>query len=119
MPYDGAVSFQNSVSATLTTGPLNDLGVPTLTGYKSGATNRLLLTPATGGSTINGIDASGCSDGYTIMIVNQSTTDNLTFAHNGGGISTNQFSNTQAQSVALLPLGAARCTYVISRWRFA
>lgn len=127
MAYDDAGNLQNSISATLATGPLSDLGASTLytttkgitTRYLSGTTNRLFLTPASGGTTINGIDASGCSDGFTMLIVNGSSTDNIVFTHLGGGISTNQFSNVSAGSVELLPLGAARCTYVVSKWQFA
>ena len=119
MAYDDAGNLQNSISATLAAGPLNDLSNPTLPLYKSGSTNRLLITPASGGTTINSLDASGCSDGFTMIIVNMSTTDDVIFTHLGGGISTNQFSNASAGSVALLPLGAARCTYIVSKWQFA
>ena len=109
-----------SVTATLLAGPLNDLGYPTVFQYSSGSTTRLLLTPASGGTTINGLDASGVTDGFTILIVNQSTTDNLIFPHLASGSqSGNQFSNENAGSVAIVPLGAARCTYVVSKWQFA
>lgn len=108
-----------SVSATLASGPLNDLGAPLLWGYASGSTTRLLLTAAVGDTTINSLDASGCSDGFTIIIVNQSATDNLAFTHLGGGLSANQFSNANAGTVAIPPLGAARCTYIINKWQFA
>jgi hypothetical protein len=127
MAYDDAGNFQNSLSVTLGAGPYNDLGGSTLQTYskgltliyRSGTTNRLVLTAASGNSTINSLDASGVSDGFTILLLNASTTDDLIFTHLGGGIATNQFSNVSAGSVALLPLGAARCTYVISNWRFA
>ena len=127
MAYDDSGNFQNSISVILGAGPYNDLGESvlqvysyglTLT-YKSGATNRLILTPASGGTTINSLDASGVSDGYTILLVNPSTTDVLIFTHLGGGTATNEFSNTNAGSVQLLPLAAARCTYVVRNWKFA
>jgi hypothetical protein len=119
MAYDDAGNFQNSVSATLGSGPYNDTANPTLPLYRSGSTNRLVLTAAVGGSTINSLDASGCSDGFTILMLNQSSTDNIVFTHLGGGISTNQFVNATGASVALVPFGAARCTYVLGNWRFA
>jgi hypothetical protein len=127
MAYDDAGNFQNSISVTLGAGPYNDLDGSTLQNYAngvtvryfSGTTNRLVLTPASGGTTINSLGAGHVSDGYTILIVNASTTDNLIFTHLGGGTAANQFSNVNAGSVALLPLGAARCTYVLGNWKFA
>jgi hypothetical protein len=90
--YDDAGNFQNSIAATLTAGPLNNLGArnangsPTLAGWVSGSTNCLFLTPAVGGTTINSLDASGCSNGFTALISNESVTDNLIFTHLGGGL---------------------------------
>ena len=109
-----------SSTATLTAGPLNDLSFPTLWGYVSGSTTRLLLTPASGGTTINGLDASDVNDGFCILIVNQSATDNIIFTHlNSSSHSYNQFSNASAGSVALLPLAASLCIYVVNKWKFA
>ena len=109
-----------SVTATLTTGPLDDLGASKIPRYSSGSTTRLLLTPAAGDTTINGLDASGVPDGFSILIVNQSATANLVFAHLAStSLSANQFSNPNASSVAIVPLGAARCTYVVNKWQFA
>lgn len=128
MAYDDSGNLCNSISATLTTGPLNDLGAATLQTttaginlrYQSGSTNRLILTPASGGTTINGIDASGCSDGARMLIQNASSTDNLIFAHlAAGSLSGNQFSNQNAATVAIPPLGAARAFYVVNKWQFA
>ena len=109
-----------SIAATLASGPLDDLGSPTLFGYSSGSTTRLLLTSASGGTTINGLDASDVTDGFTVLIVNQSTTDSITFTHLAStSMSFNRFSNVSAASVAILPLGAAWCTYVVNKWQFA
>jgi hypothetical protein len=120
--YDDAGNFQNSASATLAAGPLNDLDRATLPGYSSGSTKRLLLTPASGGTTINGLSATNCDDGHTILIVNMSTTDLLIFTHlAGGSLSANQFSNMNAGSVSIAALGAAPCTYLrgaINKWQF-
>jgi hypothetical protein len=109
-----------SVTITLTAATLNDLGAGVLTGYSSGSTTRLLLTAASGGTTINGLDANDVADGFTVLIVNQSTTASLIFTHlNSGSLGANQFSNVSAGSVTILPLGAARCTYVVNKWQFA
>jgi len=118
VPYD-SVGFPNSVSATLTSGPLNDLGRTTIQNYRRGSTDRLILTPAPGGTTINSIDAAGCSDGFNLLIQNASSTDNIIFTHLGGGQSSNQFSNEYGGSVLIPPLGAARCTYIVNKWQFA
>jgi hypothetical protein len=127
MPYDTAGNFQNSLTITLGAGPYNDLAFGTLQTqlspgivqvYVSGVTNRLFITPASGGTTINSLDASGCSDGFRMLIVNASSTDNINFTHQGGGTATNQFFNVSLGTVALLAGGATHCTYVINRWRF-
>ena len=55
-----------------------------------------------------------------MLIQNPSATDSLIFAHQASGsLSTDQVCNANAGSVALLPLGAARLTYVVNQWRFA
>lgn len=75
---------------------------------------------AVGGTTINGLDASGVSDGFTTLMQNPSATDNLVFAHLASASQpTNKFCNVNASSVAVPPLEAARCTYVVKQWRFA
>jgi hypothetical protein len=128
MPYDTAGNLQNSVSVTLGAGPYNDLSYTVLQSspakgivqiYVSGSTNRIIINPAVGGTTINSLDASGCSDGFTILFVNASATDNVIFNHLGGGAGANQFSNQNGGSVAIVPLAAARCTYVVNKWQFA
>jgi len=111
------------VSATLGVGPLNDLGC-TLLGaqWESGGTNRLILTAATNsgnGTQINGVDASGVADGFTLLMVNASTTDPLIFNHlNSGSLAANQFSNANGGQVQIPPYGAARATYIVNRWYF-
>jgi len=108
-----------SVSATLSSGPLDDMGATLIPGYSSGATTRLMLTAASGGTTINGLDASGVSDGFTILIVNQSSSDNLIFNHLAStSLATNQFANKNNSSVSIAPNATARCTYVVNKWQF-
>lgn len=112
MAYDDAGNFQNSASAVLAAGPLNDVDRLLIPGYSSGSTKRLFLTPAAGNTTINGLSAVQASDGKTILIVNLSATDYLVFNHQAAGSSpNNRFSNQNAGQVAISPLGAARCTY--------
>ena len=69
---------------------------------------------------MKGLDASGVSDGFTTLMQNPSAPDNLVFARLASASQpTNQFCNVNASSVALPPLGAARCTYVVKQRRFA
>lgn len=105
----------SSVSATPSAGTINDYAP---VGYVGGTTNRLILTPGVGGTTINGIVAA--TDGWTVLVQNASTTELLTFAHLAvGSSSANRFSNANGESVTLPPLGAARMTYVTNQWQFA
>ena len=118
-----AVSLLSGVAATLATGPLNDVGPYLLPGYVSGVTNNLEITPASGGTTITGLDATGVAATaifFTVLIRNRSTVDTLIFTHLGAGsLSGNQFSNMNGASVSVPPLGAARCTYINNKWQFA
>ncbi len=126
--YDSANTFSNVIRVALDTGPYNDLGIPTqkvggggsiMPTFRSGSTNRFLFTAASGGSTINSLDASGYSEGETVFMQNLSSTDYLIFTHLGGGTTANQFSNANAGEVAIPPLGAARCTRSNGMWQFA
>ena len=118
MAYDDSGNLQNSLSASLATGTLNDLGRTTFVGYISGSTNRLILTPAVGGTTITGIDASGCSDGFSLLLVNNSATDSVSISHQTGSLVGNQFTAPQGATYTLLPLTAVRVVYVVSKWVF-
>lgn len=109
-----------SANGSLPSGTLNDLGQGALPGYISGTTDRLILTPGVGGTTINGLDASAVPDNFTILIINASPTDVLNFTHrNPGSLAGNRFSNANAGTVQLVPLSAARATYVVNQWQFA
>ena len=80
-------------------------------------TTRLLLTAASGGSTVTGI--AGGFDGMKVTVINPSTTDSIYFSHlSGSSSAANQFSNVNASLVVLPPLGAARMEYVINQWKF-
>jgi hypothetical protein len=117
------LGFNVSVSATLGVGPLNDVGCTVLgPNWESGSTNRLILTAATNsgnGTQINGVDASGVADGFTLLFLNPSTTDPLIFNHlNGGSLAANRFSNANGGQVQIPPQGAARATYIVNLWYF-
>ena len=100
-------------------GPYNDLGslsTPPITSdsagkianlWFSGLANRLIVTPAVGGSAINSLGADNLQDGARIQVRTGSSTDNLTFNHLGGGKTANQFSNMYGGVVTVPPLGAA------------
>ena len=121
-----ALTSLQPVIATLGSGPYDDLGMPTLPGYLSGGTGILMLTPASGNTTINSLKAENCPNNFTVLIINQSATDNLIFTHlTGPGYARNRFSNSTGQSIYLAPLAAARVTYIndplakIQNWQFA
>lgn len=108
--------YNSSVSATLAASQ-NDYSP---SGYLGGTTNRLLLTAASGGSTITGLNATGVPDGWPLLIVNQSTTDPISFAHlSGSSASGNKFSCANGSSALLSPLAAAFAIKVSTVWKFA
>jgi len=127
-PRGSSAAYNHSISATLAVGPINDLGFTVLGApYNNGTTNQFLLTAATNsgnGTTINGLDAHNIDNGWTALIVNPSTTDPLIFTHlNTGSLPGNRFSNENAGSVQIPPLGAARISYIgaigTGYWQFA
>jgi hypothetical protein len=107
-----------SVSDTPGAGPIDDyapsgIGIP--------GTKRLVLTPGAN-CTINGI--AGGVDDYEIYIYNASTTYSLIFPHLASGETTaaNQFSNEEAGTQTIPPLGCAKIKYFggsINKWVFA
>jgi len=87
------------------------------TGYSAGVTSRLILTPASGGSTITGLVAG--PDGFELTIVNASTTDAITFPHlsassNAGSL----FSCPQGVAATLAPLTNLVLQYCLTQWIF-
>ena len=107
----GSALYNKSVSANPTTGPLNDYAP---TGWAA-TKNRLLLMAAGGGSTINGLSATGFADGTSILIVNTSSTDNLLFNNqNGGSLAANRFFNANGGTIALVPQASSLVVLVTS-----
>jgi len=119
-PSTASTTNGQTVTAAIATGPVNNAGASTLYGYSPGVTAQILATPASGGATLNGLDATNVRAGHTILWVNQSATDTLTFAHLAAGSSAaNRFSNTNGIDAVLQPLSAARLTYINNQWQFA
>jgi hypothetical protein len=87
------------------------------TGYTAGTTSRLILTPASGGSTITGLVAA--PDGWPVTIYNPSTTDSITFPNlSASSTSTNQFATPQAVPATLPPQTAVIIEYCVNQWIF-
>lgn len=107
--------FSNSVSASLGSGPLNDLAPA---GYVGGVTNRMILTPASGGSIIDGISSVGVPDGFTMKLSNPSTTDYLEFTNLSGSDSNpdNQMRNPGGGAMYINYGGSALITYEVDVW---
>src|ERR1700761_2356789 len=61
----GAADFSNAITPGTMSATQNDYSP---TGYVAGTTNQLRLTPASGGTTISGINATGVPDGRTILL---------------------------------------------------
>ena len=113
-PSASPVASLNTVTATLAASQNNYSPA----GYVGGVTNRLVLTAASGSSTITGLVAG--LDGSLLLISNPSSTDSIIFTHlDASSAAANQFSNMNGVSVIIPPLGAARCTYISSKWQFA
>lgn len=114
--------------ATGPTGPgpanlssVTDLSVPTTVNnyspglYAGGVTDRLLLTPAPGGSTITGLVAA--VDGWAVYVYNQSTTDSITFTNLSASSSAgNKFACPQSTSAVLPPQTGAIWQYTVNQW---
>jgi hypothetical protein len=119
-PSTASATNGQTVTAAIATGPVNNAGAAALYGYLPGVTTQIIATPAAGGSTVNGLDATNVRNGHTVLWQNASTADSITFAHlAAGSLAANRFSNMNAATVSILPLGAARCTYLTSKWQFA
>ena len=88
-------------------------------GYLSGITNRLILTPATGGSTILGL--ASAPDGWHILLVNLSSSYSITFPYNQSNFPGCGFQTNSGANQTLNPLAACIITYVgpIALWSFA
>jgi hypothetical protein len=106
-----------SVSATLPSSANNYAP----SGYIGGSTNRLLLTPFGGGSTLTGLSSSMVTDNWEVFIYNQSATDVIDFLHlSASSTAANRFSCPQGQTAQLASLTGVLLRYITSvGWVFA
>ena len=110
-----APAFKNSVTDAAPGTNVNNYAPA---GYVAGTTNRILVTAAVGGTTFTGLLAA--TNGWTVYIKNQSTTDNLSFLHlSGASLAANQFSCPQGVPVVLPPLTGGLFTYTVDHWDVA
>lgn len=82
----------------------------------------LRITPAGGGSTINGLAAGNAIDGQEILIHNQSASDTIALPDEAGAsTAVNRFKGPGGFDMAVEPLGGLRVMYdaSLSRWRSA
>jgi hypothetical protein len=123
----GGGTFASSVSAALNSGAVYSNFTPA--GYVAGTTNRLRLTPTGANQTIDGIVAPA-TDGFVILITNESLLYNLifndqNFAGNGSSAGNKlMVPNPNGLSAAAIqtelpPQGAVKLTYVNNMWVFA
>lgn len=81
-------------------------------GYTAGTTNRLLVTAAAGGTALTGLEAPGV-DGFQLLLVNASDTDQIVFSHqDAGSLAANRFNCPSAVAAVLQPLASALLCYV-------
>jgi hypothetical protein len=106
-----------SVSAAMGTS-VNDYAPA---GYVGGTTNRILITPTSGGSTCTGLNASGVPDGWQAVLYNTSATISITFSNaSGSSSSANQFLCPGAAAAILGPQTSVLVQYVaaLTAWIF-
>jgi hypothetical protein len=115
-PYPVAGSSGSAVSVSGTLGSsVNDYAPA---GYVGGISNRLLLTPASGGSVMTGLGAA--PDHFLMTLVNQSATDSVSFTHlDPASQAANQFSCPGGLVATLAPLAVSLLRYVVNQWKFA
>jgi hypothetical protein len=86
----------------------------------SATTGILVLTAASGGTTLTGLASTGFVNGQTLQIRNASTTDPINFTNlSGSSSATNQFSNSNSGTQVIPPNSSAILTYLNSQWTFS
>lgn len=82
---------------------------------------QLIITPAAGGTTISGIISGGFTIASTaLVIVNASTTDNITFLHQSTlSTPTARFNCPTGVSVLLQPYAATTVAFIGTCWQFS
>ena len=88
------------------------------TGYVGGTTTRLLVTAASGGTTITGLSSTGVPDGFTELLCDQSTTDVLELPSLSSSSAVGNRWLTANAGVVVIAAGACvPVTLVVSSWR--
>lgn len=104
--------FNQICFANLGTGTTNDW-TPVATGTNAwigGVSNFLQITPS-GTPTLNGINTSGMSAGFTFILYNTSTTITINIGNLTGSFTQNQFSVGGAGTGTLGPQYGALCVF--------
>lgn len=102
--------------STVSAGLLTTVNDYSPSGYVPGVTNRMFLSAATGGSTINGLNGiSGgtASDGWQVLIVNTNASYSISFAYQAAGSAAgNRLFTAGGATVTIGPLSTATFEYV-------
>ncbi len=110
----GSLLFNQQVIATVPAGTSNDYAP---SGYVSGTTNCLILTPTDGTSALSGLVATGVPNGYALVVFNASDTVALTFLNEAGGsAAANQFACPNGVSASLDPSDKTILVYLSGQW---
>lgn len=83
-------------------------------GYVAGVTNRLILNPASGGSTMAGLLSA--TNGWAVLICNSSSVDSITFTFQDSTTPLNQFSTPQGNPYVLHALTNVVIVYTVNQW---
>lgn len=123
-------NFAQSCAYTLAAGTTHNLGASPTTGtFLAGTTNRFIVTPNAGGSTIDSIAAPGI-DGFTILLYNPHLTRSLALLDQNNAATAGTAGNllacpnpnglaANAIEVFLPPQSAQKLTYFNNVWVFA
>jgi hypothetical protein len=106
--------FASSISDT----PASSVNDYSPGAYAGGVTTRLLITAASGGTTITGLSATGVPDGFSELLCDQSSTDNLILPNQSSNSqSVNRWLNAGSGEVVIAPNACVPISYVVSSWR--
>lgn len=111
-------SFKNSITPAQMVATVDDYAPA---GYVAGTTNRMLLTPASGGTTLNGLLAPAvpAGDGWAVLLVNLSSVDSIEVGHLASDTPANEFNTSMGLGQTIAPLSSALVTYIANKWWFA
>lgn len=84
--------------------------------YVGGVTNCLLLNPADGTSTLAGLSATGVPPGFSLLLVNTSSSFPVQFLNVASGTPANQFACPSGATFSLLPFSTTLAVYISNQW---